>query len=521
MIYHFDAYALDTGTLEVRAGDAVVALEPQEFALLLLLVENRERVLSREEIIEKVWDGRVVSDSAMSSRIKTLRRALGDDGTTQRLIRTAHGRGFRFVAPVRLTAAPEGLSAPSIDLTSTPLPALATNGRPSIAVLPFEALGVTESHGVLADALPHELIAALSRLRWMFVIARGSSFRFRHAACDVQELGRVLAARYCLSGTLEMPGRKLAIIVELADTRSGAVIWSERYTCALDGVHEVREHIVANVIATLELRIPLHEAATARNRVSDDLDAWSAYHLGLQHMYRFNRHDNALATAHFEQAVARDPAFARAHAGLSFTQFQNAFLRYTPEPGVAVAQARAAAERGLALDPLDPFVNLSLGRSYWLTGDLDDSMVWLERATELSPNYAQGLYARAWTEAMAGRGGESRAHVTQAMALSPLDPLLYAMRATHALSCIVEGDAQAAIPWAERAARTPGAHVLIVLVALVANALAGATGRAAVWADHARERRPDLSALHFLRAFPFAQQDLYRRIGTALALNGF
>ena len=279
-------------------------------------------------------------------------------------------------------------------------------------------------------------------------------------------------------------------------------------------MHEVREHIVANVIATLELRIPLHEATAARNRVSEDLDAWSAYHLGLQHMYRFNRHDNALATAHFEQAVARDPAFARAHAGLSFTQFQNAFLRYTPEPGVAVAQARATAERGLALDPLDPFVNLSLGRSYWLTGDLDDSMVWLERATELSPNYAQGLYARAWTEAMAAEGSDSRAHAAQAMALSPLDPLLYAMRATHALSCIVDGDALAAIPWAEQAARTPGAHVLIVLIALVANALAGATARAAVWADHARERRPDLSAVHFLRAFPFAQQDRTASGGT-------
>jgi len=455
--------------LELRVGGERVALEPQEFALLLLLVENRERVLSRDEIIEKVWDGRVVSDSAMSSRIKTLRRA---------------------------------------------------SGKPSIAVLPFELLGNVDPYGVLADALPHELIEALSRLRWLFVIARGSSFRFRGSSPDVLELGRLLAASYCLSGAIEILSRTVAITVELADTRSGAVIWSERFTCALDGVHDIRSQIVANVVTTLEVRIPLHEAAGVQHKVSEDLDAWAVYHLALQHMYRFNREDNARATERFEQAIARDPGFARAHAGLSFTHFQNAFMRYNTDPIVAATQARAHAECGLELDPLDPFVNFTLGRSYRLTGELEMAMMWLERATALSPNYAQGLYARAWTEAIAGKGKEGCAHVDQAMALSPLDPLLYAMRATRALALIVEGDVQAAVPWAEQAARTPGAHVLIVVVAVVANALAGYTERATALAAYARARRPDLSAAYFLHAFPFVQQDLRRRIETTLTACG-
>lgn len=517
MIYLFEGHTLDTDTLELCAGGEPVALEPQEFALLLLLVENRERVLSRDEIIEKVWEGRVVSDSAMSSRIKTLRRALGDDGAAQRLIRTVHGRGFRFVAQTRFAAAPAGdMLTPSMESPLlTPLPR--AGGKPSIAVLPFELLGHVEPYGVLADALPHELIAALSRLRWLVVIARGSSFRFRGSAPDMQELGRLLAARYCLSGAIEILGRMVAVTVELADTRSGAVIWSERYTCALDGVHDVRMQIVANVVTTLEIRIPLHEAAAIQNNVSEDLDAWAAYHLGLQHMYRFNREDNARATARFEQAIARDPGFARAYAGLSFTHFQTAFMRYNADPAAAATYARAQAERGLELDPLDPFVNFTLGRSYWLTGDLEMSMMWLERATTLSPNYAQGLYARAWTEAIAGRGADGRIHVDEAMALSPLDPLLYAMRATRALSLIVEGEVQAAVPWAEQAARTPGAHVLIVVVAVVANVLAGNTERAAALVAHARERRPDLNTAHFLQAFPFVQQNLHQRIAAALA----
>lgn len=520
MIYQFEGHTLDTDTLELRAGGEPVALEPQEFALLLLLVENRERVLSRDEIIEKVWDGRVVSDSAMSSRIKTLRRALGDDGTAQRFIRTVHGRGFRFVAQTRLAAAQTG-AVPIVGLEPTALARLTrVSGKPSIAVLPFELLGNVAPYGVLADALPHELIAALSRLRWLFVIARGSSFRFRGSTPDVHELGRLLAASYCLSGAIEILGRTVAITVELADTRSGAVIWSERFTCALDGVHDVRAQIVASVVTSLEIRIPLHEATAVQNKVSEDLDAWAAYHLGLQHMYRFNREDNARASERFEHAIARDPTFARAHAGLSFTHFQNAFMRYNADPGVAASHARAQAERGLELDPLDPFVNFTLGRSYWLTGELEMSMMWLERATTLSPNYAQGLYARAWTEAIAGKGTEGRVHVDEAMALSPLDPLLYAMRATRALALIVEDDLQAAVPWAEQAARTPGAHVLIVVVAVVANALAGNTERASVLAAHAHERRPDLNAAHFLQAFPFVQPGLRQRIEAALAKCG-
>src|SRR5262249_31990581 len=158
------------------------------------------------------------------------------------------------------------------------------------------------------------------------------------------------------------------------------------------------------------------------------LDAWSAYHLGLQHLYRFNRVDSAAAADLFERAVTLDPCLARAHAGLSFVHFQAAFLRYTDGVAAAYAAARRCAERGLELDPLDPFVNFLMGRTYWLEGDLDASLDWLERATRLSPNYAQGIYARGWTETLAGRALEGRQHVDLAMRLSPLDPLYYAMQ---------------------------------------------------------------------------------------------
>jgi TolB-like protein len=513
MIYRFDGFELDTARIELRVDGVLRAVEPQVFALLTLLVENRERLVSRDEIIEKIWDGRVVSEAAVASRIKSARRALGDDGQTQRFIRTLHRQGLRFVADARVlrseTPAP-----------TDPEPADA-HARPSIAVLPFEPIGAAGRYAAISHALPHELITELSRLRWLFVTARGSSFRLRAAGADMGEIGRLLGVRYCLSGTVESGGARLIVTVELVDTRDGAVVWADRFEGAIDDVHQVRDEIRTRILASLEIHIPLHEAALARLSVSEDLDAWSAYHLGLQHMYRFNRQDNAAAAALFEQAVARDPRFARAHAGLSFVHFQSAFMHYDDDLAGQTTLSRQCAARGLELDPIDPFVNFTMGRSYWLEGDLDSSLAWLERATSLSPNYAQGIYARAWAETLAGRGAEGRRHVDLAMRLSPLDPLYYAMLATRALGHMVAAENAEAAAWAERGAHAPGAHVLIALIATAAQALAGNEERATAWAAEVRERNPALTRDDFFRAFPMQGAAARARIAGALGRFGF
>ena len=527
MIYRFGPFELDLATVELRAGGEVRSVEPQVFALLALLVENRERLVSRDEIIEKVWDGRIVSDAAVASRVKSARQALGDDGKAQRFIKTIHGQGFRFVADVRTArcaaaAIPApgdgggdaGLAPPDAHLAEP-------RARPSIAVLPFRFVGEAGPYATIADALPHELIIELSRLRWLFVTARGSSFRLRAAEADLGEIGRLLGVRYCLSGTVEIGGPRLVVTVELADTRDAGIVWADRFAAAVDDVHQVRAEIRSRILTELEIRIPLHEAARVRLTVPESLDAWSAYHLGLQHMYRFNRKDNAAAEALFARAVGLDPGFARAHAGLSFVHFQTAFLRYSDDPAAASALARRCAERGLELDPMDPFVNVTMGRSFWLEGDLDRSLGWLERATSISPHYAQGIYACAWTEVLAGRGQEGRTHVDLAMRLSPLDPLRYAMLATRALAHMALGEDAVAAEWAERAARSPGAHVLIAMIAAAAHGLGGDATRAAHWAANARGRNGGLTRADFFRAFPMKSEAMAARMAQALARVGF
>ncbi len=316
-------------------------------------------------------------------------------------------------------------------------------------------------------------------------------------------------------------GPSINISVELADTSTGGVVWADRRAAKIDDIHEIRAQIVTNIISALEIQIPLNEAHAARLTAPENLDAWNAYHLGLQHMYRFNQRDNAAANAMFNLAIEKDPGLARAHAGLSFTHFQNAFMRYPGDQKSETGKARKFAERSVELDPIDPFVNFVMGRSFWLDGDLDGSLPWLDRATSFSPNYAQGFYARAWVDSISERGMKGRENANIAMSLSPLDPFLYAMTSVCGLSYLAEGDYAEAASWADKAARTPGAHVLIALIAAVAHSLNGDEKKALVWVVDVRKRRPDITSDHFFRAFPYCDGQVRQRISKALIQQGF
>ena len=520
MIYRFHRYELDTERFELRCDGVVQPVEPQVFALLELLVANRDRLVSKDEINLRVWAGRVVSEAVLSSRIRLVRKAIGDDGSAQRLIRTVHNRGFRFVGePVtEVRAAAPRVAAPT-GLIDT---AAGGAGRPSIAVLPFQALQAEPPHDLLADAVAHDLIVELSRLRWLFVIARGSSFRFRGAALDLNAIATQLGVRYCLTGSLSIHGRRSIVTAELSDPFEGRVIWADRFEQSLGDMLTLRATLATRIAAEIDVRIPLEEARRAA-QTPDNLDAWSAYHRGLWHMFRFNRHDNALATDLFARAAGADPRFARAHAGLSFTHFQNAFVGYAKDAEVERARALAQehAERSIDLDPLDPFSNLTMGRAALLRGDLDGSVEWFERSVELNPNYAFAIYTRGLTDAVSGRGADGERNAVTAMALSPLDPLRYAMLATIALSHLVRDDWDTASLWAERAAMSPRAHVLIRVIAAVAHEVAGHPDQARTWAAAVQASTPGFEAAHFFRAFPFRDGAVRARFADAMTRLAF
>lgn len=515
MTWIFGEFRLDPERFELCRGDDAIGVEPQVFALLSHLIRHRHRLVTKDEIAKEVWRERFASEASISSRIRSARQAVGDDGHSQTMIKTVHGRGFRFVAEVETTDAHTAEPKPF------PEPGGWMKGRPSIAVLPLHPLALPPALAILAEAIPYEIIQALSRLRWLAVTARGSSFRFRKPEPDLELVALALGARYIVSGIIEGSDGKLAVTLELTDSSCNEVIWGDRLVASLDGIDDLRSRAVAHLVTALEVYIPLNEARSARMAAIETLDAWGNYHIGLQHLYRFTAADNLCAMISFKRAVTLEPRFARAHAGLSFTSFLEAFLQLGPNVLAASRTARSHAEKALELDSLDPFANFTMGRAHWLTNELDTAAAWLERATQLNPNYAQGFYSSALTSMLTGDVAATNHGLDLALQLSPLDPLLYGIHGVRSQMLMQAGDYAGAAHWGDRAAATSGAHYLIAMIALAANGLAGRHDQAARWRQVVRQRRPDATAAQYFAAFPTRHTESRTRIAAELHRHGF
>lgn len=513
MLLRFGDFTLDTGRAELRGPGGLVPIEPKPLALLTLLAESNDRILTRDAMIEAVWGGRIVSDAAVSTVLKQVRKALGDDGQKQEYVRTIHGQGHRFVAEVRI--------APAATAAARPAPETPVDGRPTLAVLPFGTAGEAGRWANLPDAIAAEVIASLSRLRWLKVIARETSFRFRTASVDLAGVRDVLGAGYVLSGMVSTFAGRLEVSLELFETAGGTVIWAERLGSRLDDVHALRQSIVDAVLAALEISVPPHEAELARLRPCESLDAWSAFHLGLAHVYRFNPTDNAIAAGLFRQATELAPDFAAAWAARSFASYQDGAMGFVPDRSRAIREAEETAERSIELDPLEPTANFAMGRLPILTGVLGQDTGWLDRAVELSPSFAKGHYARAMVNVLSGRTTATREGIGRAMQLSPLDPMLGPMHGIQALSFLIDGQLEEAREQALRAVRAGPSHLISAMQTAAILALCGRAEEAAHLAARVRDRRPDATVGLYFLALPLAAGPARDRLTDALLALGF
>ena len=511
MHFVLGGFTLYPDRAELVGPDGAVRLEPKAFAVLRLLVENHDRVVSKGEMIEVVWGGRFISDAAVSTALKFARKAVGDDGDRQDMIRTIHGHGHRFVAKVD-----RRIDATTLVQPAEPAPD-GKGQRPTIAVLPL----AQAAEGLqVGDGLADEIIASLSRLRWLRVIARESSFRFRQEGVDLDAIRRVLGAGYALTGRVDLSGTRLSVAVTLIDTGTGAVVWADRFAPPLDGLHEARQDIVDAVVGALDLQIPQAEAMAARGKPTEALDAWGAYHLGLSHLHRYNAHDNAIAKALLERATTLDPDFATAYAARAFARFQDGVQWFGSDRAKAQDDVRSLAERAFELDPLDPFANMVMGRWHWLAGNPDDGLDWYDRAIQLSPSYSKGHYTRGMIDAFAGRAERARAGVDLALHLSPLDPMMGPMLTARAISYLAEGDYATARAWALKAARHSPTHANLLCMAAAACELAGDHAQAQHFADTLRRAVPEITVSMYLQSMPTARLDVHASIREAMRRVG-
>jgi TolB-like protein len=263
--FTFDGYTLDTGRRELLRGGVVIAVQPQVFDLLVCLVQNRKRVVSKDDLIASVWQGRIVSDSTLTSRINAARVAIGDSGEDQKLIRTIPRKGFRFVASVieQLHDIQPAAAPPE---QSSPRPALPLLERPAIAVLPFSNMSGDREQEYFSDGISEDIITALSKLRWFFVIARNSSFVYKGKAVHLKQVAEELGVRYVVEGSVRKDGDLVRITAQLIDTTTGSHIWADHYDRDLTDVFAVQDEITEAIVATIEPKIYVAENFRARRK---------------------------------------------------------------------------------------------------------------------------------------------------------------------------------------------------------------------------------------------------------------
>ncbi len=394
MLYSFAPYVLDTGTRELRRGGELVAVEPQVFDLLIVLIENRDRVVSKDDLIASVWKGRVVSESTLTSRINAARKAVGDSGGAQTLIKTVARKGFRFIGTLRDSAAEPAraeLSAPE---------------RPAIAVLPFTNMSGDPEQEYFSDGISEDIITALSKLRWFLVIARNSSFQYKGKSVHLKRIGDELGVGYVLEGSVRKGGERVRITAQLNDVSTGSHIWAERYDRDLADVFAVQDEITEAIVAAIEPQIYAAENFRAQRKPPENLDAWDLVMRALSHYWRVTRQDSVVAQALLEKAISIDPNYGQALGVLANSYMFSAHMGWL-DMTAAAAVAERSALAAIRADSEDAWAHIALGHVHLLARRFDDSLAEYELALRLNPNFAQaqayyGLalsYSGRWQEA--------------------------------------------------------------------------------------------------------------------------
>jgi TolB-like protein/cytochrome c-type biogenesis protein CcmH/NrfG len=410
--YLFADHTLDTARRELRRGSEVIAVEPQVFDLLVYLAENPDRVVTKDDLIAAVWGGRIVSDSTLTSRINAARKAVQDTGEEQRVIRTVARKGIRLVCAVTTDFS----TAPVEARTALPLP-----DRPAIAVLPFTNMSGDPEQEYFSDGISEDIITALSKLRWFFVIARNSSFTYKGKAVHIKQIGAELGVGYVVEGSVRKAQDRVRITAQLNDVTTGAHIWAERYDRELKDVFAVQDEITEAIVAAIEPQLYAAENFRAQRKPPDSMDAWDLVMRALSHYWRVTRQDNVVAQALLEKAVAIDPNYGQALGVLASSHTFCAHMGWE-DMTAAVPTAESAARTAIQTDRDDAWAHYALAHVHLFARRFDDSLAEFELALRLNPNFAiaQGFYALALS--YCGRWEDADMAANRALRLSPRDP---------------------------------------------------------------------------------------------------
>ena len=298
--------------------------------------------------------------------------------------------------------------------------------KPSIAVLPFDNLSGDPEQEYFSDGIAEDIITALSRVHWLSVIARNSSFTYKGRAMDVTQVARDLGVRYVVEGSVRKAGSRVRVSAQLIDATSGSHIWADRYDRELEDIFAIQDEITETIVGNIDIELRVSEQDRARRKPPANLDAWDRYQRGMWHLYKYTKEDYEEARRLFREGIERDPSFALPHAGLAFVSYLDVMLGFADDPPGTLAEGLQAGERGVALDDREAFTHFALGRVATLLGKHDLAIAELERAVDLNPSYAHAHYALGFAFLWAGRAAEGIPNFDTAISLSPSEPAMWA-----------------------------------------------------------------------------------------------
>jgi TolB-like protein len=488
--YLFEDYSLDPERRELRRGANVVSAAPQVFDLLDYLIRNRERVVSKDDLIKAIWNGHNVSDAALTTRLNVARNAIGDTGEEQRLIKTLPRKGFRFIGTVREASRPSGAGAildgrmEALEL-ALPLP-----DRPSIAVLPFVNLSSEPDQEYFADGIVEEIITALCRFKTLFVIARNSSFTYRDRAANLKQVGRELGVRYVLEGSIRKSANRVRIAGQLVDTTTGAHIWADRFDATLEDIFDLQDQLSTMIVGAISPKLEQAEIERARRKPTESLHAYDYYLRGMASFHHGSRKSLAQALELFKKAIQLDPGFASACA-------MAAWCSSVPQPWIVGREEAREAERLARLAArlgTDDATALCVAGFVLadVAGELDTGTALASRALALNPNLVTAWFLGGWVQVINGESDVAIERFAHAERLSPFDPFLFGVRAGIAQAHFNAGRDDQALSAAEHCLRDMPNYPPALFVVAASSALTGATDRARKAIARIRELSPGL-----------------------------
>jgi TolB-like protein/Tfp pilus assembly protein PilF len=431
----FGRFRFDLGRRELSRDEQPLQVGSRALDILHALASARGDVVSKDELLAKVWPGLVVEDNNLQVQVWALRKALQEDASGQSYLVTVPGRGYRLIGLIQMPDHP------------------ALPDKPSIAVLPFQNMSDDPGQDYFADGIVDDIINALCHIRWLFVIARNSSFTYKGRAIDVKQVGRELGVRYVLEGGVRKAAQRVRITAQLIDTATGAHLWANHFDGGVENIFDLQDQVAANVVGAISPELEHAEIERAKRKPTESLDAYDYFLRGLASAHRVTRDATDEALRLFSRAIELDSDFAAPCGAAAFCHVVRKLNGWMSAPAQEVAETARLARRAAELGNDDAvalsFAGLALG---YVAGDLEGAVALVDRALVLNPNLATSWYASGTVRAF--RGGEPDVaieHLQRAMRLSPRDPFMFTMQGVTAFSHFFAGRYDEASSWAEKA----------------------------------------------------------------------